>query len=198
MSMSQKLSPKKGDRALNPGRLGRRTFLMSLAAITSLAGTAHAGTAPEDILKGTIIISEERLPTKWTSAGAYASQLKKLHKSTLFYDKKTGKIQIYYAAFFPKAVDDLEVAFVIYDITNGVANQNKKGSWEAFLGRKGERVLFNSVELDKEDFEMNKKYRFVIQYRGKPLAYSDVTIRGEGPKYSGKVEFTEEEAKQKQ
>ena len=118
--------------------------------------------------------------------------------TTAYEEKKTGKIQIYYAAFFADPVNDLEVNFVVYDITNGVANQNKKGSWEAFLGRKGERVLFNSIELDKEDFEMNKKYRFVIEFKRKPLAYADVMLIGEGPKYSGKVEFTEDEAKQKQ
>lgn len=200
MSMSQKLSPKSGDRDL---RLGRRGFLtaslsgLAGLATLSIAETAEAGGAPEDILKGTIIVSESPLPTKWTSPGEYAGRLKKLHKTSLFYDKKTGKIQVYYAAFFAQPVNDLEVNFVVFDITNGIANQNKKGSWEAFLGRKGERVLFNSIELDKEDFEMNKKYRFVIQYRGKSLAYSDVTLRGEGPKYSGKVEFTEEEAKKK-
>jgi hypothetical protein len=199
MTMSRKLSPILGDRAFPTGR---RTFLMSLAALTTVSlasvNPAAAGALPEDILKGTIIVSESSLPTKWSSPGEYASRLKKLHKSTLFYDKKTGKLQIYYAAFFAQPVNDLEVNFVVFDITNGVANQNQKGKWEAFLGRKGERVLFNSIELDKEDFEMNKKYRFVIQYRGKSLAYSDVTIRGEGPKYSGKVEFSEEEAKQKQ
>ena len=37
--------------------------------------------------------------------------------------------------------------------TNGAASKAKKGAWEAFLGRKGERVLFNSVELDKEDLQ---------------------------------------------
>jgi hypothetical protein len=199
MTMSRKLSPKSGDRDF---RTGRRAFLMSLAAlpIVPLATeqAASAKGAPEDLLAGTIIISDASLPTKWTSPGEYASRLRKLHKKSLVYDKKTGKIQVYYAAFFSKPVDDLEVAFVIYDITNGVANQNKKGSWEAFLGRKGERVLFNSVELDKEDFEMNKKYRFVIQYKRASLAFTDIMILGEGPKYSGKVEFTEDEAKQKQ
>lgn len=199
MTMSRKLSPKFGDRDF---RNGRRRFLMSLAALPiaalAIENPASAGTLPEDILKGQIIVSDSSLPTKWSSPSEYAGRLKKLHKSSFFYDKKTGKIQIYYAAFFPKPVDDLEVAFVVYDITNGVANQNKKGSWEAFLGRKGERVLFNSIEFDKEDFEMNKKYRLVVQYRGKSLAYTDIILRGEGPKYSGKVEFTEEEAKQKQ
>lgn len=180
--------------------LGRRSFLLGLlglgAALSLSAGVAAAAT-PEDILKGSMIISDSSLPTKWTSAGAYASQLKKLNKSSLFYDKKTGKLQIYYAAFFAQPVNDVQVNFVIYDITNGPANKSKKGAWEAFMGRKGERVLFNSVELDKEDVEMNKKYLFAIESKGKIIAKSEMTLRGEAPKYSGKVEFTEEETKNK-
>lgn len=199
MTMSRKLSPKSGERDF---RTSRRGLLLSLAALPMAAlaieNPALAGGMPEDHLKGMIIVSDSSLPTKWTSPGEYASRLKKLHKSSFFYDKKTGKIQLYYAAFFAQPVNDLEVTFVVYDITNGVASQNKKGSWEAFLGKKGERVLFNSIELDKDDFEMNKKYRFVVEYRRKPLAVADIMLRGEGPKYSGKVEFTEDEAKQKQ
>jgi hypothetical protein len=172
--------------------------LLGLIAVTfSLAAPrpALARALPEDMLKGVMIISDSSLPTKWTSPAAYASQLKKLSKSSLNYDKKTGKLQIYYAAFFADPVNDIQVNFVIYDITNGVASKAKKGAWEAFLGRKGERVLFNSVELDKEDVEMNKKYLFAIETKGKIIAKSEVKLLGEAPKYSGKVEFTEEETK---
>ncbi len=187
--------------SLTTRSLGRRVFLLSSAALLAvlfgLANGAHARALPEDILKGTMIISDESLPTKWTSPGEYASRLKKLHKSSVIYDKKTGKVQVYYAAFFAQPVDDVQVNFVIYDITNGAANKAKKGSWEAFLGRKGERVLFNSVELDKEDLEMNKKYLFAVEYRGKILAKSEINLRGEAPKYSGKVEFSDEETKKK-
>jgi hypothetical protein len=172
--------------------------LLALLLVATAGPAVAKGGAPEDLLKGTLIISDSSLPTRWTSPGAYAGQLKKLHKSSLNYDKKTGKVQVYYAAFFAEPVNDIQVNFVIYDITNGVANKAKKGAWEAFLGRKGERVLFNSVELDKEDLEMNKKYLFAIEYRSKILAKSELILRGEAPKYSGKVEFTDEETKKKQ
>src|SRR5581483_23150 len=95
------------------------------------AAPARAGkVAPEDILKGQLIISDRKLPMNWSSAGAYASQLKGLNKTSLFYDKKTGKVQVYYAAFFAQPVNDIQVNFVIYDITNGPGNKFKKGSWE--------------------------------------------------------------------
>ena len=107
-------------------------------------------------------------------------------------------MQVYYAAFFAQPVDDIQVNFVIYDITNGVASKVRKNTSEAFMGRKGERVLFNSVELDQEDIEMNKKYMFTIERRGATLARGEIILRGEGPKYSGKVDFSDEETKKKE
>ena len=183
-----------------PRPAARRIFVAALCAMALglavfTAPAAHAGGQPEDFLKGQMIISDRPIPTKWTSAAAYASQLRNLNKQSITYDKKTGKVQVYYAAFFAQPVNDVQVNFVIYDITSGP--RAKKGAWEAFLGRKGERVLFNSVELDKEDIEMNKKYLFGIEFRGKIIASGTIILRGEGPKYSGKVDFSEEEAKGK-
>ena len=184
----------------------------TLALVACLAGTAGVGSvallapqaalakgsAPEDILKGQLFVSDSSFPTKWTSVGEFVSRVKKNHKSSLSYDKKTKKLQVYYAAFFAQPVDDIQVNFAIYDITNGMPNKVKKGSWEAFMGRKGERVLFNSVELDQEDIEMNKKYLFAVERRGTILARGEIILRGEGPKYSGKVDFSEDEPKKKE
>ena len=176
--------------------ISRRGFVVG--ALLCLPGLARAAAMPEDLLKGKLIVSTESLPTKWTSAGQFASRLKSLHKSSVTYDKKTGKVEIYYAGFFAAPVPDVQVNFVIYDITDKAAGRAKKGSWEAFLGRKGDRVIFNRVELDKDDLEMNKKYLLAIEFRGKIIASSELIVRGEGPKYSGKVEFTEDEAKKKE
>ena len=173
-------------------------FVIGLGALLCLPGPSHAAQMPEDILKGKLIVSTESLPTKWSSAAQFASKLKSLHKSSVTYDKKTGKVEIYYAGFFAQPVPDVQVNFVIYDITDKAAGRAKKGAWEAFLGRKGDRVIFNRVELDKEDVEMNKKYLLAIEFRGKIIASSELIVRGEGPKYSGKVEFTEDETKKKE
>jgi hypothetical protein len=107
-------------------------------------------------------------------------------------------LTVYYAAFFKDPVNDVQVNFVIYDITNGPNAKVKKGAWEAFLGRKGERAMFNSVEIDKEDIEMNKKYLFAIESKSRIIAKGEITLRGELPKYSGKVEFSEEDTKKKE
>ena len=165
-------------------------------AISPGLPVAHAGKVlPEDLLKGRLIISDRALPTSWSSPSAYASQLRGMNKSRIAYDKKTGKVTVHYAGFFAQPVNDVQVDFVIYDITGGA--RIKKGAWEAFLGKRGERVIFNSVELDKEFQEMNKKYLFTIENRRKVLASGEVIVTGEGPHYSGKVEFSDEETKQK-
>lgn len=179
--------------------VSRRSLLQGLFLGLLLApSAASAASKPEDLLKGHMFISDSSFPLKWTSAAEYASRLKKLHKERLFYDKKTGKLTIYYAAFFASPVNDVQVDFVIYDITGGANAKVKKGSWEAFLGRKGERAIFNSVELDKEDIEMNKKYLFAIESRRVIIAKGELTLHGEAPKYSGKVDFSEEDTKKKE
>lgn len=182
-------------------RLALTGLLAGAAALPLVAPSAPAyakGGAPEDYLKGQLFISDSSFPTRWSSVADFVSRVKKNNKTSLTYDKKTKKLQVYYAAFFAQPVDDFQVNFAIYDITNGMASKVKKGSWEAFMGKKGERVLFNSVELDQEDIEMNKKYMFAIERRGSILAKGELILRGEAIKYSGKVDFTEEDTKKKE
>jgi hypothetical protein len=166
-----------------------RTLLLVLALS---APVAAKGPAPEDFLKGRIIISDKPLPSHWSSVGGYVSQMKALNKGTIWYDKKTGKLTVQYAAFFAKPVDDVQVMLVLYDVTNGA--HNKKVETENFMQR-GDRVLFNSVEFDKEDIEGNKKYMMTLEDRHRIIASGTFILREEGPHYSGKVTFTDEETK---
>ena len=164
--------------------------LSMLALLLCVAPVYAKGPTPEDLLKGRIIISDKPLPTHWSSVGSYVSQLKGLNKGTLWYDKKTGKLTVQYAAFFAKPVDDVQVNLVLYDVTNGA--HNKKVETENFMQR-GDRVLFNSVVFDKEDIEGNKKYLMTIEDRKRIIASGTFILRMEGPHYSGKVTFSEEE-----
>lgn len=184
------------------------SFLGALAVSGSGAEALAGGKMPEDLLAGQLIVSESSFPTRWTSAAAFAAECKKKHKAKLHFAKKTENkksiwpnLQIYYAAFFQQPVNDVEVRFVLYDITNGIGSKAKKGSWEAFLNKKGDRVLFNSVELEKEDLfgdDTNpRKYLFAIEFRGKILAKTEITLTAEPEKFSGKVEFSDEETKKK-
>ena len=128
----------------------------------------------------------------WSSVSSYVSQLKGMNKGTLWYDKKTGKLTVQYAAFFAQPVNDVQVILVLYDITNGAHQQ--KVSTEQFM-EKGNRVLFNSVVFDKEDIEGNKKYLMTIEDRRRVIASGTFILRDEGPHYSGKVTFTDDDTK---
>jgi hypothetical protein len=169
--------------------------IVVLAALLAGASLAFAkGPVPEDMLKGKIIISDKPLPTKWNSVSSYVSQLKGLNRETVWYDKKSGKLTVHYAAFFARPVDDVQVNLVLYDITHGAHTQ--KVSTENFMTR-GDRVLFNSVVFDKEDVEGNKKYMMTIEDRRRIIASGTFILREEGPHYSGKVSFTDEETQKK-
>jgi hypothetical protein len=147
---------------------------------------------PEDSLKGRIIISDKRLPTSWNSVSSYVAQLKGLNKGSMWYDKKTGKLTVQYAAFFAQPVNDVQVMLVLYDVTGGAHQQ--KVTTEQFM-TKGDRVLFNSVVFDKEDISGNRKYMMTIEDRRRVIASGTFILREEGPHYSGSVSFTDDETK---
>jgi hypothetical protein len=169
--------------------------LLLAVPIFGLPAAIAKGPVPEDFLKGKIIISDKPIPTHWNSVSSYVSQLKGLAKETLWYDKKTGKLTVRYAAFFSQPVQDVQVNLVLYDITRGA--HTMKVSTENFMTR-GDRVLFNSVEFDKEDIEGNRKYLMTIEDRRRVIASGTFILREEGPHYSGKVTFSDDEAKTKE
>ena len=179
------------ERSSHPRR-PRRFLAAAAVAAVCLPTVVVAKQAPEDLLKGRVILSDKPIPTSWSSVGSYVAQLKAMNKSTLWYDKKTGKAKVSYAAFFPQPINDVQVMLVLYDITGG-AHQQKMSS-ENFMNR-GDRALFNTVTLDKEDLDGNKKYLFAIEYRHRIIASTQFTLRMEGPHYSGQVSFTDEETK---
>jgi hypothetical protein len=189
--MHEKVPTRTGRARRHLQSLRRALVLLGLSAVL-LPLTVLAKQAPEDFLKGRVIISDKSIPTRWTSVGSYVAQLKGLNKGTIWYDKKTGKVTVQYAAFFAQPVNDVQVNLVIYDVTGGAHTQ--KISSENFMNR-GERVLFNSVTLDKEDLEGNKKYLFAIEFRGRIIASNTFILRQEGEHFSGKVSFTDEETK---
>ncbi len=165
----------------------------SLIGLALQPGVAAAkGPAPEDVLKGQIIISDKPLPTHWSSVSSYVATLKGLNKGALWYDKKTGKLNMSFAAFFAHPVNDVQVMLNIYDVTAGAHTQ--KVNTENFM-QKGDRVLFNTMEFDKEDIEGNKKYRMTIESGRQVIASTTFILRQEVPHYSGKVTFDEAETK---
>lgn len=170
----------------------RSAYVFLVAACCLWCPPALAkGAVPEDFLKGRVIVSDKALPMHWNSVSSYVSQIKNLNKSTLWYDKKTGKLTVHFAAFFAQPVQDVQVNLVVYDITGGSHQQIT--STENFMTR-GDRVLFNTVVFDKEDIQANRKIQLAIEDRRRLIASGTFILRAEGPHYSGKVNFSDEEA----
>jgi len=169
-----------------------KNLVLTVCVLLGAASASAKGPVPEDYLKGKVIISDRSFPMSWSSVGSYVSTLKNMNKGTIWYDKKTGKCTIQYAAFFAQPVNDVQVMLNLIDITNGAHMQ--KVSTEQFM-EKGKRVLFNSVVFDKEDIEGNKKYLLTIADRGRVIASGTFILREEGPHYSGKVTFTDDDTK---
>jgi hypothetical protein len=182
-----------------PLRVAVRRFVRHAALLLALVvlfgpAVVRARQVPEDLLKGRVILSDKNIPTNWNSVGSYVAQLKAMSKSVFWYDKKTGKVTVQYAAFFAQPIKDVQVDLVIYDVTNG--GHSQKISNETFMNR-GDRVQFNAVTFDKQDLEGNRKYLFSVEYRHRTVASAPFTLRMESEHYSGKVSFSDEETKEK-
>jgi hypothetical protein len=176
-----------------------RLVLASLtifAAVALMAPAAHAK-KPEDVFGGRIMCSEKTFPLESKSANEYISSVKKQSKDRFQEDKEKGQWKIYYAAFFKKPLNDLEIKVTIYDVTDG--SQRFIDSWEEFLTERGQRVIVGNVKLKKQEGKVNpnSKILMVMESKGSTVATASFYILGEAKKFTGKVEFTDEEAAQK-
>lgn len=174
-----------------------RHRLAPLAVLIALSLTSVLALAkkPEDVFGGRVMLSEKSYPLESKSAAAYIAQVKKQSKDRFQEDKEKQQWIIYYAAFFKKPLNDLEIKVTIYDVTDGA--QRFIDSWEEFLTERNQRVIVGKLKLKKQDGKVNpnSKILMVMESRGKIVASSSFYILGEGKKFTGKVEFSEEEAK---
>jgi len=153
---------------------------------------------PEDVFKGKIIITKNRLPMKFSSQGAFISALQKgkIDKIQPTEEKgETGKWNIEYIAFFAQPLDDSEIQVKFYDITGG---EKKYVAGDPQMTReRGSRIFGASIELAKPEFDVRKHYTMTIESRGRTIASTTFWLLGKGANYSGKVEFSDAEAKAK-
>ena len=108
---------------------------------------------------------------------------------------ETGKWNLEYIAFFAQPLDDSEIQVKFYDITSG---DKKYIAGDPQMTReRGSRIFGASIELAKPEFDVRKHYMMTIESRGRTLATTTFWLLGKGANYSGKVEFSDSEAKQK-
>lgn len=173
-----------------------RVGILSLVAAcaVAVAGIAvqEAGAAkPERVFRGQIITSKKRLPTRAKSARAFIKKLRKAKTKKFWENKEKKEWKIYYAAFFRKPLNDLEVTVKLYDITDG--RRHMVSSFEQYVSERGQRSLISHVTLERKYFGVNRHIMMTFETRGKILAMTKFRILGKAEKHSGEVDFTDDE-----
>jgi hypothetical protein len=168
-----------------------RTIVISFALLMMLGSTAMAGD-PNQVFKGKIMLSTKRFPLTAKSKDAYISSVRKQSTSNFQENRENGTWKIYFAAFLSKPLNDVEYVIKFYEIGRGT--QALLGASEAFNDERGQKTIVSNITLEKKSFGVNKQLLMTIENKGQVLASARFKILGEGERFSGKVQFSEEEA----
>lgn len=169
----------------------RTLLISSVLLITMLAAPAFAGD-PNQVFKGKIMLSTKRFPLSAKSKNAYIAAVRKQSTSNFRENRENGTWKIFFAAFLSKPLNDVEYVIKFYEIGRGT--QQLLGASEAFNDERGQKTIVSNITLEKKSFGVNKQLLMTIENRGSVLASARFKILGEGERFSGKVDFSEEEA----
>ena len=178
-------------------KLFRLVIPLFLALFFAPAADA-GGSKPEDVFKGKVIVTANRLPLRFPSAGAFISAVNKAKTDRLWPKEEKGEHATWnleYIAFFAAPLNDNEVNVKFYEITHG--GQRYVAGDEQMTRERGTRIFASNITLGTPEFEVNKKYYMTVESNRRIIASTMFWLRGKGPNYSGKVEFTDEDAKGK-
>jgi hypothetical protein len=172
---------------------------LALPLVQGLTVPQALAAKPEDVFKGKIILTKDRLPTRFASEGAFVAALRKASIDKVWpYEEKGNDHALWnieYIAFFAKPLNDTEVSLKFWEASGG--SQRYIAGDEQYITDKTTRVFAAKITVGKPDFEQNKRYLMTLESRGRVIASTSFWLRGKGPNYSGKVEFSDEEAKAK-
>jgi hypothetical protein len=178
----------------------RRTILglgLSLPLVPLLPSPAQAKI--EDIYKGKIIITKDRLPMRFSSEAAFIAAVKRQQTDRVWPKEEKGDDHavwvVEYIAFFAKPLNDNELSLKFWEISGG--SQRYVAGDEQYTREKNSRIFAANITVAKPEFEQNKRYYMTLQSRGRIIASTTFWLRGKGPNYSGKVEFSDDEAAKK-
>lgn len=172
-----------------------KSLLPVVACVLGFSAIAEAR-KPEDVFGGKILISDQPFPQQARSADAYIGALKKNSRDRIAENKEDKEWRVFFVAFFKQPVNDLEVSVRVYDVTNG---RRLVDSFEQYLANASQRAYASNVRLKRGDgasgYDPNSKILMVMENKGRVLAQATFFITGEGRKYNGTVDFSEEETK---
>ena len=168
-----------------------RTLFISSVVVVMLVGSAVAGD-PNQVFKGKIMLSTKRFPLSAKSKDAYIAAVRKQSMSNFQENKANGTWKIYFAAFLSKPLNDVEYVIKFYELGSGT--QQLLGASEAFNDERGQKTIVSNITLEKKSFGVNKQLLMTIENKGTVYASARFKILGEGDRFTGKVDFSAEEA----
>ena len=174
----------------------KKRLAIGFAALVVLVSAGVSAAKPEDVFKGKIIITKGRLPMRFSSPGAFVAALQKQKTDKIWPTEEKGDDHgiwdIEYIAFFAQPLNDSEIQVKFYDITAG----KKYVAGDAqYTREKGSRIFSSSIVLAKPEFDVRKHYMMTAESRGRIIATTQFWLLGKGANYSGKVEFSDSEAR---
>jgi len=172
-----------------------RSIALSLLVIFSFVATASADDLPNRVFNGKIMTSAKRFPTTAKSQSAYVSQIKKQSTSNFQEDKTDHSWMIYFAAFLKRPLNDVEYTIKFYELGGG--GQRLLGTSDQFNDERGQKTIVSKIKLEKKSFGVNKELLMTIENKGTVYASARFKILGEGEHFSGKVNFSDDEAQGK-
>lgn len=157
-----------------------------------VSGAAQAEN-PNVVFAGRIIVSDKKFPRQASSPSAYVAAIRKQAK-TQFQESKEekGTWKIYFAGFLKPALPDLDYVIKIYDNTGG--KKQLLTTFEQYTTDRNQQTLISNLTLEKKQVGVNKELLMTMEYKNKVLASGSFKILGEGEKYTGKVNFSEDDA----
>jgi len=176
---------------------GTAFVVAAFVALMVGAGVSSAA-KPEDVFKGKIIITKNRLPMRFSSQNAFVAALQKNRTDKIWPTEEKGESgswNIEYIAFFAQPLNDSEIQVKFYDITGG--DRKYVAGDPQYTRERGSRIFGSSIVLAKPEFDVRKHYMMNVESRGRVLATTQFWLLGKGASYSGKVEFSDQEARQK-
>lgn len=181
--------------------MNARSLVLSLVLVPMLlvgAGVAAADKAekPNPAFAGRIMLSEKRFPTQAKSLAAFNATVKKQSKTNFYENKENKSWKIYFAGFLKTPLNDVEYIVKVYELSG--RGQQLLVSFEQFTDQRGQASLMSSMTLERKIVGVNKELLLTMESKGKVLASTRFKILGEGERYTGKVDFSEDEANGKE
>jgi hypothetical protein len=167
--------------------------VLASVVVLGVAGGLAVADNPNQAFNGRIMVSSKRFPTQAKSPSAYTAAIRKQSGLNFYEDKADHTWKLYFAAFLKAPLNDVEYSLKIYDVGNH--GQSLIVSADQYTDERGQRTIIANIKLDKQQVGVNKAIMLTVESKGKVLASSAaIKILGEGEHFTGKVNFSEDEA----